>query len=84
MSFATGEEMPVSREELTRAREALSRALNHFNWVEPGDPLMVDAVIYEYNAALARYRSLLRRTKSCPERAGEDLFSELERVQVNE
>lgn len=53
----------ISRKEIEQAMNHWKNALNRFHWVDPTNPMMVDAAIYEYNAALARYQALLHQGK---------------------
>ncbi len=66
----------VKDREVFQAKQQLYNAINHFHWVDPADPLMVDAAIYEYNAALARYQALLRHRKKMEQMERERLMEE--------
>lgn len=66
----------VKDREVYKAKQQLYNAINHFHWVDPADPLMVDAAIYEYNAALARYQALLRHRKKVEEMERKGLMKE--------
>lgn len=54
----------VTRDEIDRSLDELRTAEN---WMNNCDPDMIDAAIYNYNARLSTYESLLRRYKAMVE-----------------